>query len=140
MTETDHGEQRPTGTPSPARSGPRRTRGLRFSDSEWEEVRTAAEADGLPVSEFVRDRLLAVVRGDATAGSAVSLASLAPLIERTFRYAWILATRKRDEMMQEGRVDEIDELVRQARELQDRIQDTERRQSSGDRRKVQSDG
>ncbi|MYK32598.1 MAG: hypothetical protein F4051_13050 [Boseongicola sp. SB0670_bin_30] len=128
MTETDHGKPQSTGTPSPGRYGPRRTRGLRFSDSEWEEIKAAAEGDGLNVSEFVRDRLLAIVRGNAAAGSAESLASLAPLIERTFRYTWFLATRTRDEMLQEGCHDEVDELVRQARELQDRLQQIELRQ------------
>ena len=93
VTETDHGEPQPTGTPSPGRPGPRRTRGLRFSDSEWEEIRAAAEGDGQTVSEFVRDRLLAIARGNAAVGPAESLASLAPLIERTFRYTWFLATR-----------------------------------------------
>ena len=138
VTETDHGKPQSTGTPSPGRSGPRRTRGLRFSDSEWEEIRTAAEGDGLTVSEFVRDRLLAIARGNATAGSTESLASLAPLIERTFRYTWFLATRKRDEMIQEGRREEIDSLVKEARELQERLQRIKPRLSANDRRRTQS--
>ena len=138
MTETDHGKPQSMGTPFPGRSGPRRTRGLRFSDSEWEEIRAAAEGDGLTVSEFVRDRLLAIARGNAAAGPAGSLASLVPLIERTFRYTWFLATRERDEMIHEGRHEEIDSLVKEARELQDRLQRIEPRQSADGRRKVQS--
>ena len=45
VSETDHGEPKSTGTPSLTRSSSRRTRGLRFSDSEWEEIRAAAEGD-----------------------------------------------------------------------------------------------
>ena len=138
VTETDHDEPQPTGTPSPGRSGARRTRGLRFSDSEWEEIRAAAEGDGLTVSEFVRERLLSIARGNAAAGSAKSLASLAPLIERTFRYTWFLATRKRDEMIHEGRHEEIDSLVKEARELQERLQKIVPRLSADDRRRTQS--
>ena len=37
---------------------------------------------------------------------------LAPLIERTFRYAYLLATLKRDEMVDEGRGAEVDGMVR----------------------------
>ena len=138
VTETDHGKPQSTRTPSPGRPGPRRTRGLRFSDSEWEEIRTAAEGDGQTVSEFVRDRLLAIARGNAAGDSAESLAPLAPLIERTFRYTWFLATRKRDEMIQEGRHEEIDNLVKEARELQERLQRIEQRLSADGRRRVQS--
>lgn len=138
MTETYHGEPLSTRTPSPGRSGPRRTCGLRFSDSEWEEIGAAAEGDGKTVSKFVRDRLLAIARGNAATGSAESLASLAPLIERTFRYTWFLATSKRDEMSREGRHDEIDELVRKARELQDRLQETEQLRSPAHSRSTQS--
>ena len=138
MTETDHGTPQSTGTPFPGRPGPRRTRGLRFSDSEWEEIRAAAEGDGLTVSEFVRDRLLAIARGNAVDDSAATVASLAPLMERTFRYTWFLATSKRDEMIQEGRHEEIDSLVKEARELQDRLQRIEPQLPAGRRRTVQS--
>ncbi|MYG27507.1 MAG: hypothetical protein F4213_16050 [Boseongicola sp. SB0677_bin_26] len=90
MTEPDRDRLSPTETLAPGKSGQRRTRGVRFSDSEWEEIRAAAESDGLTVSEFVRDSLLAIARGNAATGSAEGLASLAPLIERTFRYTWFL--------------------------------------------------
>lgn len=49
LSETDHRGPQSTGTPSPrSMSGLRRTRGLRFSDSEWEEIRMAAEHDRGP--------------------------------------------------------------------------------------------
>ena len=129
MTEIDQDQLQPAEAPVPGKRGVRRTRGIRFSDSEWEEVRAAAERDGIPVAEYVRFRLLAIARGDAAADSTAVVASLAPLIERIFRYTWILATHKRNELMQEDRLDEVEQLVKQARELQDSLQETERLQS-----------
>lgn len=99
----------------------RRNRTIRFSDAEWEEVRRVAEADGTAPAEFVRDTVLALARdGDAAAGDAVD-GSLAPLIERTFRYAWFVATERRDMMIREGRKDEVDALVAEGRALHDRL-------------------
>ena len=36
----------------------RKQRGIRFSDEEWEQVKTKARRAGKPVSTFVRDRSL----------------------------------------------------------------------------------
>ena len=52
--------------------------------------------------------------GDRTAVPA----SMAPMIERMFRYIWFLATEKRDAMAREGRQDELDALVAEARSFQ----------------------
>ena len=43
---------------------------------------------------------------------------LAPQIEQKFRYVHIIATALRDEMLKNGRGDELEELIRSARELQ----------------------
>jgi len=97
----------------------RRTRGIRFSEAEWREVRAAAERRGVPAAELVR----ATVLGAARNGDGVpSLAALAPLIERTFRYAWVLATLRRDEMAAAGRGDEMERLVDSAKDLQRQLQ------------------
>jgi len=48
---------------------------------------------------------------------------LAPLIERTFRATYMLASRMRDEMLDAGRSEELDALIRAARELQDELTD-----------------
>ena len=127
MTETDPDEPQSIADSTPDQPDLRRPRGIRFSDSEWEEVKAAAERHGTPVAEFVRFKLLAIARGNAKDESAAIIASLAPLIERTFRYTWILATHKRDELILEDRLDEIEKLVKQARELQDRLQGSELR-------------
>ena len=99
----------------------RRNRGVRFSDSEWEEVKQAAQTSGITPAEFVRDRILDLVRNPGTAHSSASPADLAPLIERTFRYTYMLATRMRDEMNEAGNGKKLDELIDEARALQDSL-------------------
>ncbi len=98
----------------------RRTRGIRFSESEWREVREAAERRGVPAAEFVRATVLGAARGGH---DAPGLAALAPLIERTFRYAWVLATLRRDEMTEAGRGEEMERLVESAKNLQQELQE-----------------
>ena len=38
-----------------------------------------------------------------------------------FRYTWFLATEKRDAMVREGRDKEVEALVAEARDLQDKL-------------------
>ena len=118
-----------TGAPPPAEKAgdARKTRGIRFSESEWKEVKRAAQADGSPAAEFVREKVLALARVPEGADAASETPSLAPLIERMFRYTWFLATEKRDAMMREGRAEEVDALVEEARAFQDSL-----RQGTGD--------
>ena len=127
MTEPDPHEPETRGASSDKPTDVRKPRGIRFSDSEWEEVRTAAERNDVPVAEFVRDTILDIARGRAAAETPTFPADLVPLIERTFRYAYMLATHKRDDLVRDGRGDEMEKLVKAARELQDQLQGTESR-------------
>ena len=99
----------------------RKTRSIRFSETEWDEVRNAALAHDLPAAEFVRERILALVRAPESTDRATVPASMTPLIERMFRYTWFLATEKRDAMLREGREAEIEKLVAEARALQESL-------------------
>ena len=99
----------------------RKTRGIRFSESEWEEVKKAAAAHEMPAAEFVRERILEFARAPESVGPRPVAGSMAPLIERMFRYTWFLATEKRGEMLREGREDEVDALVAEARDLHDKL-------------------
>ena len=99
----------------------RRNRTIRFSDSEWEEVRRAALLHDTPPAEFVRETILALARNPESGISGAVAPSLAPLIERMFRYTWFLATEKRDAMVREGREDELDALVAEGGALHERL-------------------
>ncbi len=99
----------------------RRNRTIRFSDSEWEEVRRAAMLHDMPPTEFIRDRILALARNQESGVSSAIPPSLTPLIERMFRYIWFVATEKRDTMVREGREDEVDALVAEGRALHDKL-------------------
>ena len=70
----------------------RRNRTIRFSDFEWEEVRRAALLHDTPPAEFVRETILALARDPGSATSGAVAPSLAPMIERVFRYTWFPAT------------------------------------------------
>lgn len=89
---------------------------IRFLEPEWERIEAFAEARGLTGPEFVRFATLAAV---ANKGNPV--ARLAPLIERTFRAAYMLSTRMRDEMLEAGEQEELDALIAAARGLQDEL-------------------
>ena len=124
MSEEDRIEV-PEGERATEKAGDaRKTRGIRFSESEWEEVKNAAAAHQMPAAEFVREKMLALARGPKSADAATAQASMAPLIERMFRYTWFLATEKRDAMLREGRGEEIDRLVAEVRALQQSLRDT----------------
>ena len=99
----------------------RRNRTIRFSDSEWEEVRRAAMLHDMPPTEFVRETILALARDPGSETSGAVAPSLAPLIERMFRYTWFLATEKRDAMVREGRGEELNALVAEARALHHKL-------------------
>ena len=118
MTNTDRTEPESGDSPTGKRGDARRTRGIRFSDAEWEEVKTAAELHDVPAAEFVRKKILNIARG----GTDAVPASLTPLIERTFRYTWMLATHRRDELTREGRGEEMEKLAQAAQELQRQLQ------------------
>ena len=97
-------------------SARRRPHSIRFLDPEWERIEAFAEARGLSGPEFVRSAALA-----ATEDPGVALSRLAPLIETTFRATHILATKLRADMLDAGRAAELDEMIKAARELQDRL-------------------
>ena len=83
-------------------SARRRSRSVRFLDSESNRIEAFAEARCLTGSEFVRCAALA-----ATADRGEATGRLAPLIEMTFRATHILATKMRDGMLDAGRRAEL---------------------------------
>ena len=118
MTENDRNETAADEKAVDRAEDVRKTRSIRFSDSEWEEVKRAALTHDIPAAEFVRERILALARNPESADSGPVPPSMAPLIERMFRYTWFLATERRDAMLREGREKELDTLVAEARIFQ----------------------
>lgn len=119
-------------TSDPPESGPeaeekagesRRARSIRFSESEWEAVETAAAERGMNAAEFARHAALGVASGRFGAEQSALPAHYAELIERIFRSTHILVTLKREDLIREGRSEELDELVRVTRELQKSLQE-----------------
>ncbi|MYG25504.1 MAG: hypothetical protein F4213_05715 [Boseongicola sp. SB0677_bin_26] len=97
-------------------SARRRPHSIRFFETEWERIEAFAEERGLTGPEFVRYAVLA-----AMADPGETTGRLRPLIEMTFRATYVLVTKMRDDMLDEGREAEIEQLVEGARALQDKL-------------------
>ena len=118
MTENGSIEHETNDNGDPGQGGARRTRGIRFSDPEWEEVKKAAEERGVPAGKLVRDAILDLARGGIGKASAALPSGLAALLEGVYRGVYILSTLKREEMLRQGRGQELDEIVQAARNAQ----------------------
>ena len=60
-----------------------------------------------------------LIRDPDASGSGAVPANLIPLVERTFRYTNMLVTTMRGEMIHGGQGEALEELINEARELQD---------------------
>ncbi len=106
--------------PDEASKAERRTpRTIRFLDPEWQRIEAFADRRGLTGPEFVRFATLAAMEDGPPAVAPGE--RLAPLIERTFRYTYVIATKMRDDMRGAGQDEELEALIRDARELQDEV-------------------
>lgn len=116
-------EQRPARPAGSAgnRGGQRLPRTIRFTDHDWDRIETFAVMRGMTAPELVRTAAIAAVgAGPAVAGADDRLARQ---VGRIFRYTHILATALRNEMIGNGRGEELEELVRSARALHDELGD-----------------
>ena len=119
MTRTDPSTPGSPGTDAGLQDETRKTRGIRFTQSEWEEIKAAALRHDVAAAEFVRMACLDAARADEEVDAQPRTTDLAPLVERTFRYCYMLATLRRDELIQDGRGDEVERLIATARDIQD---------------------
>ena len=117
MTETDQKPIENDAGHDEKRRSSRTSRTIRFSDSEWERVETAAGRRKITPSEFVRNAALAATESQA----GTFPPEIAAQIERIYRGVYLLATLRRDEMLCEGRREELDRITDAARESQDSI-------------------
>ena len=96
----------------------RSPRSIRFSDAEWKQVEKAAEETGTSPATFTRNAALAVAAGRNAAESGALPSGIVELIKRIYLSTYILSTLKRDEMIDEGRRDQLDRTINAGREAQ----------------------
>ena len=102
---------------------PRSPRSIRFSDSEWKKVEQAASEGGMTAAVFVRHATTSLAEGKIIAGLPALPAGIVAQIERMYRGVYLLATLKRDEMIGEGRQEELERIRKDARDSQDAVLD-----------------
>ncbi len=100
---------------------PRTPRAIRFSESEWQRIRSAAGKRGISFGGFVREAALAHAAGPTKAESAGVRPGIEELIKQTFRYSFILASIKRDELVRDRRDQDIDNIIELAGIAQDEL-------------------
>ena len=99
----------------------RSPRSIRFSDFEWACIEKEARERGMTAAELVRHAALGFATGKLTANSPGLPPEIAAQIERIYRGVYLLSTLKRDELVREGRENELDRTMKDARESQNSI-------------------
>ncbi len=98
-------------------SDARRPHSIRFSDSEWKLIERAAARHGLSAGELVRSGALAAAEDRLGEPPPASLSrGHAALIEAIYRFVYMMATLRRDELLDARREKELDDLIAAARE------------------------
>ena len=123
MNESSPGTPEPRSESEERGGEPRRARSIRFSDGVWESLEHAAVVRGTNGAEVVRHATLGVASGRYAADRGGLAPQYGDLIERIFRSTHILVTLKRDQFIREGRGEELEELVKSTRELQESLLD-----------------
>ena len=96
----------------------RSPRSIRFSQTEWQLVEEAADDHGISPATFTRNAALSVAAERKTMASGTLPSGIVELIKRTYLSTYIVSTLKRDEMIHEGRREELDRTIQAAREAQ----------------------
>ena len=96
----------------------RKSHSIRFSDAEWLAIQERAEESDMMPGEYVRHAALSLGAGAPAAIPAELPPGLVRLIENTFRAAYFASTVKHNEMLRDGRRDEINATIKQGREAQ----------------------
>ena len=104
--------------PASSQADLRIQRGVRFADSEWLLVKKAALRDKISAAEFVRNAALRAVPAPSTEDFAALPPGVIEILKHTYRAAYIISTLKRNEMIGEGRKEELDMIIEMARMAQ----------------------
>ena len=97
---------------------PRTPRSIRFFDSEWARIEQEAKARGMNAAELVRHAAVSFATGNLTAKSDAFPPEIAAQIERIYRGVYVLTTLKRDDMVLEGRQEELNKVHEDAHKSQ----------------------
>ena len=97
---------------------PRTPRSIRFSDSEWTAVEQAAKDRGMTAAVLVRHAAMSLAEGRLATDCTTPAPGIAAQIERIYRGVYLLSTLKRDEMLREGQKEELDRVMKDARNSQ----------------------
>ena len=112
--------------PAGNRINARRQRSIRFYDSEWTLVERAAARRGIPAGELVRTGALALAEDRLGEPPPATLSKgHAALIEAIYRFVCMMATLKRDELLDAKRDQDLDALVAAARRTMDETMEDE---------------
>ena len=101
----------------------RSPRSIRFSDSEWTCIEKEARERGMTAAELVRHAALGFATGKLTANSPGFPPEIGAQIERIYRGVYLLSTIKRDELVREGRENELDRTMKDAHDSQSALLD-----------------
>ncbi|MCZ0952146.1 MAG: hypothetical protein OXQ89_05150 [Rhodospirillaceae bacterium] len=96
----------------------RHARGVRFSESEWNQVRIAAAKRGISFGSFVREAAMTHAALDLPAENAPLPPQFLELMKHTFRYVCALSTMKRNELIRAGHRDEVNKAADFARKAE----------------------
>lgn len=122
MTDKEPGGDGAEVRPGMRHGDPRSSRSIRFSDREWEQVsQAAARHDMNSPAEFVRNAAMTMASNEALMSRGAISPGLVQLIEHTFRGVLFLSTLKRDELIRQGREDEVESVVQAGREAQSEL-------------------
>ena len=96
----------------------RSPRSIRFSETEWQLVEQAADDIGTLPATFTRNAALNAAAERKTMAAGTLPSGIVELIKRIYLSTYIVSTLKRDEMIHEGRREELDRTIQAARETQ----------------------
>ena len=91
---------------------------IRFSGAEWQLIEKAANDIDISPAMFTRNAALRAARYQEDMASGTLPSGAMELIKRTYLSTYILSTLKRDELIREGRREELDRIIKTARETQ----------------------
>ena len=100
---------------------PRTPRSIRFSYSEWAGIESEAKARGMSAAELARHAAVSLAAGKLTPNAEAFPPEIAAQIERIYRGVYLLSTLKRNEMVREGREEELEWIHKDAHASQDSI-------------------